>query len=81
METVLRQLVMDMMADEDLKARAMADPAAVLGERGVALPAGHKVVFVANTPGVTHVVLPMAKGGGAGTEALGQRTSKLLGLW
>ncbi len=75
MNTALQQLAMDLMTDADLKARALADTAAVLAERGIALPEGHTVRILEDTPSVTHIVLPHPADEGTG-EALEQRSSK-----
>ncbi len=76
MHPTLQQIIMDIMTDADLKARALADPAAVLAERGLELPPGHTVRFVEDTPTTTHIVLPCADGESCGGETLEQRTSK-----
>jgi len=44
--------------DEAFKRRLLADPMAVLGEEGVALPEGLAVKVVENTPQVFHLVIP-----------------------
>ncbi len=78
MNTALQQLAMDIMTDADLKARALADPAAVLAERGIALPEGHTVRFVEDTPELTHIVLPCATDEECAAEALELRQSKVV---
>jgi len=45
-------------ADDDFKARLLADPAAVAAAEGIAVPAGVKIVVHENKPGELHVVLP-----------------------
>jgi len=78
MNPALQQLAMDIMTDADLKARVLADPDAVLAERGITLPKGHAVRFVEDSPSLTHVVLPSLDATDAKAEALEQRTSKLV---
>jgi hypothetical protein len=45
-------------ADNDFKARLLANPAAVAAAEGIAVPAGVKIVIHENKPGELHVVLP-----------------------
>ena len=45
--------------DEALKARFMADPKAVLAERGIQMPEGIDVNVVENTDSTVHITLPM----------------------
>jgi hypothetical protein len=45
-------------ADDDFKARLLADPAAIAAAEGIAVPAGVKIVVHENKPGELHVVLP-----------------------
>ena len=49
--------------DETLKARFMADPKAVLAERGIELPDGMDVNVVENSDNAAHITLPMAPEG------------------
>ena len=49
--------------DEALKARFMADPVAVLAERGIEMPDGMDVTVVENTENTVHITMPMAPGG------------------
>jgi hypothetical protein len=68
--------------DDALKARFMADPKAVLAERGIEMPDGMDVTVVENSDNTVHITLPMAPDGHAelsdeelsnaagGTEAL-----------
>ena len=51
--------------DEALKARFMADPKAVLAERGIEMPDGMDVTVVENTDNTVHITLPMAPDGHA----------------
>jgi hypothetical protein len=51
--------------DDALKARFMADPKAVLAERGIEMPDGMDVTVVENTDNTVHITLPMAPGGHA----------------
>ena len=50
--------------DDALKARFMADPKAVLAERGIEMPEGIDVNVVENTDNTVHITLPMAPDGG-----------------
>jgi len=79
MDNALQQLIMDIMADADLKTSALADPAALLAQRGITLPLGHSVKFLEDTETLTHIVLPCADEAGEKTNALEQRTSKMCG--
>lgn len=45
-------------ADEEFKARLLADPAAVLKEAGLDVPDGVTLHVVENTDSLTHMVLP-----------------------
>ena len=49
--------------DEALKARFMADPVAVLAERGIEVPDGIDVNVIENADNTVHITLPMAPGG------------------
>jgi len=51
--------------DDALKARFMADPKAVLAERGIEMPDGMDVTVVENTDNTVHITLPMAPSGHA----------------
>ncbi len=70
--------------DDALKARFMADPKAVLAERGIEMPDGMDVKVVENADNTVHITMPMAPnshealsmeelsnvaGGGAGTRS------------
>ena len=50
----------DLWEDPDLKQRLLTDASAVLKERGIKLPEGHEIRFVANSETVEHLVLPCA---------------------
>jgi hypothetical protein len=52
------QLVAQAWADEAFKQRLLADPAAVLKERGLAVPPGVRVRVVENSDQVLHLTLP-----------------------
>jgi hypothetical protein len=52
------QLVARAWSDPAFKAKLLADPAAVLKENGIALPAGVTVKVVENTDKVVHLMLP-----------------------
>lgn len=56
------QLVAKCWADEAVKARFLADPAAVMQEFGLEVPAGRTVKAVANTATETYIVLPEPPG-------------------
>ena len=51
--------------DDALKARFMADPKAVLAERGIEMPDGMDVTVVENNDNTVHITLPMAPDGHA----------------
>ncbi len=51
--------------DDALKARFMADPKAVLAERGIEMPDGIDVNVVENADNTVHITLPMAPDGHA----------------
>ena len=51
-------LLADIFADSDLKARFEADPRSVLEERGAILPAGVELKVLEDTAEVRHIVLP-----------------------
>jgi len=50
--------VADAWADEALKKRLMSDPAAVLKERGAAIPPNVQIKMIEDTANVRHLVLP-----------------------
>ena len=77
------QIVAKAWADGKFKQRLLADPAAVLKEHGITLPAGVTVAVLENTDKVLHLVLPAASQGelseadlekvaGGATEALSE---------
>ena len=49
--------------DDALKARLMADPKAVLAERGIEMPDGIDVNVVENADNTVHITLPMGPDG------------------
>ena len=49
--------------DEALKARFMADPKAVLAERGIDMPDNIDVKVVENSDNTVHITMPMAPDG------------------
>jgi hypothetical protein len=59
-ETKWGELVSKAWADPALKKRLLADPAAVLNENGLLLPAGVTVKVVENTDKLCHLTLPLA---------------------
>ena len=56
------QIVAQAWADPEFKRRLLADPAAVLRERGIELPAGARVRVVEDTDEVVHLALPYRTG-------------------
>ncbi|BEQ15343.1 nitrile hydratase subunit alpha [Desulfoferula mesophila] len=54
----LNSLFADIFADAELKARFIADPRAVLEEKGAAPPAGVELKVLEDTASVRHIVLP-----------------------
>jgi hypothetical protein len=52
------QIVAKAWADEEFKARLLADPAAVLQSEGISIPAGVELRAVENTPEVMYISLP-----------------------
>jgi Nitrile hydratase, alpha chain len=57
------QLVADTWNDPALEAKLLQNPAAVLSERGLAVPAGVQVRVTAATEQVLYLVVPPAQGG------------------
>ena len=51
--------------DEELKARFMADPKAVLAEHGMDVPDGVDVKVVENSDNCVHITMPAAPAGAA----------------
>ncbi len=51
--------------DDALKARFLADPKAVMAERGIKMPDGIDVNVVENTDNTVHITLPKAPDGHA----------------
>lgn len=58
------RIVAQAWADPDFKARLLADPAAVLSEAGLNVPAGVGLQVLENTASVVHLVLPPPPSGG-----------------
>ena len=56
------RLLIDAWSDGGLRARLLADPAAVLRERGLPLPAGTEVRAFEPADGVLYLVLPPVRG-------------------
>jgi len=54
------QLIAKCWADEDFKAKLLADPAAVLSAEGAEVPEGVTIKAVENTDTVFHLVIPAA---------------------
>jgi len=70
------RIVAQAWADENFKARLLADPAAVLSEAGLNVPAGVGLQVLENTANVVHLVLPPPPSGG-GVEESEARVSAL----
>ncbi len=64
-------LVAKAWADEGLKQRLIADPAAMLGENGIEVPFGIEVRLVEDSPNVRHLVLPASPADDLTDEDLG----------
>jgi hypothetical protein len=58
-DRVWSQIVARAWADEDFKRRLLADPAAVLAEHGLDLPAGTEVRVMEDTERARHFTLPL----------------------
>ncbi|MEI6310402.1 MAG: NHLP leader peptide family natural product precursor [bacterium] len=72
-------LIMSLNSDPELKRRFLAEPAAVLVERGIPLPAGVSLKVLEDRDDLRHIVLPFAKPWGqANLEDLEQRASKII---
>lgn len=54
----MRQIIVRAGTDEAFKRRLLADPAAVLKEEGVEIPAGLELRVVEDTGNVVHLVIP-----------------------
>jgi len=70
--------------DDALKARFMADPGAVLAERGIEMPEGMDVTVVENTDNTVHITMPMAPDGHAelsDEELAGAAGGLSIGAW
>ena len=59
MSEAWRQVVAKAWQDESFKRRLLDDPAAVLKEHGIAVPAGVQVRVVEDTDQVRHLTLPV----------------------
>jgi len=59
----LAELIAACWKDDALKARFLADPKAVLSERGIEVPAHLDVKVVENTDDTVHITLPAAPSG------------------
>ncbi len=79
MEKMMEDLVFDLYSDPELKKRFMADPAAVMKERGVKVPDGVSLRAVEDTETVRHIVLPYpAPSTAASLQEIEQRASKII---
>lgn len=72
------QVVAQAWADEKFKKRLLTDPAAVLKEHGLEVPAGLDVRVVENTDKVYHLTLP-ARPAGEVTELTGRQMKAVMG--
>ncbi|HNP73458.1 MAG TPA: thiocillin family RiPP [Kouleothrix sp.] len=66
------QVVAKAWADDDFKARLLADPASVLAEAGLAPPAGVEVRAVENTSNVVYLTIPSKPSDELSDEQLNQ---------
>ncbi len=64
-------------ADEDFRAKLLADPAVVLRSEGMDVPEGMTLKVVENTDATTHIVIP-AKPRGDKAETLDVRVQALI---
>ncbi|HEX4608161.1 MAG TPA: NHLP leader peptide family RiPP precursor [Urbifossiella sp.] len=65
------QIVAQAWADEDFKARLLADPRGVLAEYGIDTPEGVDLEVVEDTDTVRHFILPPSPAGDLADEELG----------
>ena len=72
------QVVAQAWADEKFKKRLLTEPAAVLKEHGIEVPAGMEVRVVENTDKVYHLTLP-ARPAGEVTELTGRQMKAVMG--
>jgi hypothetical protein len=76
---MMEDLILDLYSDPELKQRFMADPAAVMKERGVAVSEGVALRAVEDTADLRHIVLPYIAPGTTPTlEEIEQRASKII---
>ena len=64
------KLVAKAWADEDFKARLLAEPAAVFKDNDIAIPEGVELIIVENTKLTFHMILPPAPDGQLNEEEL-----------
>ena len=67
-------------SDEKFKARLLAEPAAVLAQNGIDVPAGREVRVVEDTDTIAHLVLPLPPSDELGDEQLVGVAGGLRGL-
>ncbi len=78
MKIPMDDLIISLYSDPELKRRFLAEPAAVLAEQGIPLPAGVAIKVLEDREDLHHIVLPFVKPEEkAGLEVLEQRTSKM----
>ncbi|HEY2250850.1 MAG TPA: NHLP leader peptide family RiPP precursor [Planctomycetaceae bacterium] len=68
-------LLAEVWADDDLKRRLISDPAAVLQEYGIEVPADVELKLVEDTDQVRHLVLPASPADELSDEDLGSSPS------
>jgi hypothetical protein len=75
----MEDLVAKLYNDPELKRHFLAEPATVLVEEGIPLPAGVSLKVLEDREDLRHIVLPFIKPEEkAGLEVLEQRTSKII---
>ncbi len=75
----LARVIAKAWADDDFKARLIANPTAVLTAEGLSLRAGATIKIVENSPTLTHIVLPCVPSD-RGMEELGTRVAAFSGI-
>jgi len=80
MSKLMEDLVFDLYGDPQLKRRFIADPAAVMKERGVTAPEGVNLRAVEDSESIRHIVLPyIAPSEVPSLEEVERRVSKIVG--
>ncbi len=65
-------------ADEEYKRRLKEDPATVLKEEGIDIPANVKLRIIEDAPGTRTIILPPAPEAGVGAENLEERLAAMM---